>query len=109
EIRSFLESNDPSVRYWGLMALEVYGKGFEKVQPQLEALLRDSSASNAIFSARLLIDNLDDQKAYSILTKYLESKDEPTVLHAAIAVRLLGKKAKPLIPTIKEKIFPKYE
>ena len=109
EIRSFLESNDPSIRYWGLMALEVYGKGFEKVQPQLVALLSDSSAINAIFSARLLIQNLDYQRAYATLKKHLDAEDEPTVLHAAIAVRLLDKKAEPLISAIKNEIFPKYE
>ena len=34
--------------------------------------------------------------------------DEVQVLQAAISVRQLGAKANPLIPLIKEEVFPKY-
>src|SRR5690606_36891573 len=107
EIRSFLEDDDPLVRYWGLMVLEAYGKDFQQLQAPLTAMLNDSADINAIVSARLLIQNLDYQPAYATLKKQLKSEDEPTALHAAIAVRLLDKKAEPLIPAIKHEIFPK--
>lgn len=49
-----------------------------------------------------------DPKAYQTLAKYLQSEEETTVLRAAIALRLLEEKAKPLIPLVKVEIYPKY-
>src|SRR5690606_31071060 len=97
------------IRYWGLIALEAYGREFYKVKSDLIGLLDDSSPINAILSARLLIQHFEDQSAFRTLKKYLLSKHEPTVLHAAISLRLLDKKASPLIPFIKEEIFPVFE
>jgi hypothetical protein len=91
------------------MALEAYGKDFDKVKSILIDLLVDPSPINGILSARLLIQHLDFQPAFSTLNKYLKSENEPTVLHAAIAVRLLEEKSSPLIPIIKEEIFPRFE
>lgn len=109
EINTYLRDGDPLIRYWGLMALEAYGKDFQKMQVNLMGLLDDSSPINGILCARLLIQHLDFQPAFSTLNKYLKSENEPTVLHAAIAVRLLEEKACPLIPIIKEEIYPKFE
>lgn len=109
EITSYLRHEDPLIRYWGLMALEAYGKDFHLVQSDLMDLLEDSSPINEIISAKLLIRHLDFKPAFSTLKKHLSSAHEPTVLHAAIATRLLGEKAKPLIPVVKGEIFPRFQ
>jgi arylsulfatase A-like enzyme len=109
EISKYLRDEDPMVRYWGLLALEAYGKNFPKAQSDLIGLLDDSSPINGILSAKLLVRHLDYQAAFSTLEKYLKSNHGPTVLYAAIAVRLLEEKAMPLIPVIQEDIFPRFE
>jgi arylsulfatase A-like enzyme len=109
EVEEYLQDDDPLVRYWGLMALEAFGKEFYKVKDVLIKLLEDPSSINGIISAKMLVQHLDFQDAFSTLSKYLNSPNEITVLHAAIATRHLGGKAKPLLPMIKEEIFPKFE
>ncbi|MFD2200391.1 sulfatase-like hydrolase/transferase [Shivajiella indica] len=103
-----LQDNDPNIRYWGLVALEASGLDAAAVTESLYLLLEDPSPINCIMSAKILILANKDPKAYQTLVKYLQNEDEVTVLHAAIALRLLEEKAQPLVPTVKADIFPKY-
>jgi hypothetical protein len=103
-----MQDKDPLIRYWGLIALECAGLNSSLLIQELETLLDDPSPINAIQSAKMLIQFKEDPKAYQTLAKYLQAEEETTVLHAAIALRLLEEKAKPLIPLVKDEIYPKY-
>lgn len=103
-----MQDKDPLVRYWGLIALEYAGLNSSLLLQELENILDDPSPINAIQSAKMLIQIKEDPKAYQTLGKYLQAEEETTVLHAAIALRLLEEKAQPLIPLVIDEIYPKY-
>ncbi|MCF1749591.1 sulfatase-like hydrolase/transferase [Mariniradius sediminis] len=103
-----MQDQDPLVRYWGLIALEYAGLNSSLLIQELENMLDDPSPINAIQSAKMLIQIKEDPKAYQTLGKYLQAEEETTVLHAAIALRLLEEKAQPLIPLVVDEIYPKY-
>lgn len=103
-----IQDQDPLIRYWGLIALEYSGLNSSLLLQELENILDDPSPINAIQSAKMLIQFKEDPKAYHTLAKYLQAEEETTVLHAAIALRLLEEKAKPLIPLVKDEIYPNY-
>ncbi|WP_194775012.1 sulfatase family protein [Pararhodonellum marinum] len=104
-----MQDEDPLIRYWGLMALEYAGLNSSLLLQELEIMLDDPSPINAIQSAKMLIQFREDPKAYETLGKHLQAEEETTVLHAAIALRLLEEKAKPLIPLVKAEIYPRFE
>jgi len=104
----YLNSDDAAVRYWGLVALDAFEGELAPQRSILQNLLEDDSPSVAMLAAEILIKRLDDQMAYTTLKKILRSDDEPVVLQAAISIRQLGEKAKPLIPLIQDEIMPRY-
>ena len=104
----FLDSDLESARFWGLIGIDAYQGDIGQVHSDLIRLLSDDAPAVAIKAAEILIKRKDNNAAYEVLKNMLLLEEEVQVLQAAISVRRLGLKAKPLIPIITEEIFPKY-
>ncbi|MEO1011155.1 MAG: sulfatase [Bacteroidota bacterium] len=105
----YIHSKDASVRFWALNAIDAFGGNIGPQRNNLMAALKDSSLPNRGLAAEILINRLDAPKAaYDVLENLLSKANNETVLlHIAVNTRNLGGKAKPLLPAIKEKLYPK--
>jgi N-sulfoglucosamine sulfohydrolase len=108
ELIPILEDQDDAVRYWGLICLDAFEGDISRLTTLLNDLLEDDSYSVAGKAAEILIKRDLNPEAISTLEKILKQEYEPLVLQAAISVRQLGEKAKPLLPIIQNEIMPKY-
>lgn len=104
----FFESEDNAVRYWALVALDAFEGDISGVKNWLPRLLKDDSYSVAGKAAEILIKRGQSKEALKVLEEILKHDYEPVVLQAAISARLLGEKAKPLIPALQNEIMPQY-
>jgi len=109
ELTVSLTSSEPAVRYWSLVALDAYEGDISIHQNQLISMLNDTTSSNSILAAELLVKHFENRKALDRLGEMLQLDFEPIVLQAAISVRMIGRKAMPLLPLIQEKVIPKFE
>jgi len=108
QVRPYLESEIDAVRFWGLVGIDAYEGEIDAIFSQLLSMLSDEAPAVAIKAAEILIKREENKLAYKVLGEMLLLADEVQVLQAAISVRQLGAKANPLIPLIKEEVFPKY-
>jgi N-sulfoglucosamine sulfohydrolase len=108
ELIPFFEAEDSAVRFWALIALDAFEGEITSVKSYLKDLLDDTSLSNAVKAAEIMIKRYDDREAFMVLENVLGHDYEPLVLQAAISVRQLEDKAEPLLPAIENKIMPKY-
>jgi uncharacterized sulfatase len=107
ELQSYFNDSDPAIRFWALNALEAFENQLPVYKKQLKKMLGDESIPNRVKAAEMLITAFDDKEAMTVLKEALYTDYEPVLLQVAISVRNLGKKAEPLIPVIKEDIYPK--
>ncbi|WP_422082649.1 sulfatase-like hydrolase/transferase [Ulvibacterium sp.] len=109
QLEKYIQSQDPSVRFWALNAIDAFEGNISSQRENLLAALNDSSQPNRGLAAEILINRLNRPKeALGILEDLLQHpENEVVLLHIAVNVRNLGEKAAPLIPIIKEKVFPK--
>ncbi len=107
ELNAYLHSEDPAIRFWALNALDAYDRDISSQKSNLQKLLKDPSVPNKTFAAEILINNFDDPGALKILENALSEENEVLLLQVAINVRNIGDKAMPLVPTIKNNIYPK--
>ena len=98
---------DPDVRYWALMTLDAFKGDISLEKSYLISSLDDSSVTNRALAAEILIKRFDDSSALDRLKECLLTENEPVLLQVCISVRNIGMKAKPLMPFIKEEIYPK--
>jgi N-sulfoglucosamine sulfohydrolase len=108
ELIPYFEADDSAVRFWALVALDAYEGDIAVADVLLTNLLGDESFDVAGKAAEIKIKRSGDREALKVLEKILLHGYEPVVLQAAISTRLLGEKAKPLIPAIQNEIMPKY-
>lgn len=108
QVMPYLESEIDAVRFWGLVGIDAYEGEIDAIFSQLYGMLSDEAPAVAIKAAEILIKREENKLAYKVLGEMLLLADEVQVLQAAISVRQLGAKANPLIPLIKEEVFPKY-
>jgi N-sulfoglucosamine sulfohydrolase len=108
ELIPYFEADDSAVRFWALVALDAYEGDIAVADVLLTNLLGDESFDVAGKAAEIKIKRSGDREALKVLEKNLLHEYEPVVLQAAISTRLLGEKAKPLIPAIQNEIMPKY-
>ena len=108
-LNSLLENDDPNVRFWGLIAAQDTKLVISSLKNRLRTMLNDSSAPNRYSAAEILINRLDDKEpALAMFEREItEQQDEPLMLQLVISIRNIGEQAKPLIPIIKEKMYPK--
>ncbi|MCK5704325.1 MAG: sulfatase [Cyclobacteriaceae bacterium] len=107
ELNACLHNEDPAVRFWALNALNAYDGDISSQKLNLLKLLDDPSVPNKTLAAEILINTFDDQDALNVLENALSEENEAVLLQVAINVRNIGDKAMPLIPTIKNEIYPK--
>ncbi|RKN82694.1 sulfatase-like hydrolase/transferase [Ulvibacterium marinum] len=109
QLEKYIQSQDPSVRFWALNALDAFEGDISSQKENVLDALDDSSQPNRGLAAEILINKLNRPKeALGVLEGLLQHpENEVVLLHIAVNVRNLGGKAAPLIPLIKEKVFPK--
>ncbi|NND33102.1 MAG: sulfatase-like hydrolase/transferase [Saprospiraceae bacterium] len=98
---------DPDVRYWALMAFDAYEGDVPVEKSWLINSLNDAFIANRALAAEILLKRFDDSDALDILQECLLTDNEPVLLQVSISVRNIGMKAQPLIPFIREEIYPK--
>ncbi|WP_299533837.1 sulfatase-like hydrolase/transferase [Ulvibacterium sp.] len=105
----YIHDRDPSVRFWALNAIDAFEGNISSQRENLLIALNDASPPNRGLAAEILINKLNRPKeALQVLGDLLQNpENEVVLLHTAVNVRNLGEKATPLLPIIKEKVFPK--
>lgn len=109
QLKPYLDHSDPAVRYWALVALDAFEGDLHPWRSWLIEAVKDTSLSNRVLAAQILINKLEDHNFLSVLTDALEVQNEPALLQAAIAVRNIGSAARPLVSKIKSEIYPRIQ
>ncbi|MHC4556491.1 MAG: HEAT repeat domain-containing protein, partial [Planctomycetota bacterium] len=93
-----------SVRYWAVIGLHNNCKGtdIERAKSALGKSLNDQAAVVRIAAAHALCDWGQEKEALPILAEALKDKTDKARLHAIIALKNIGEKARPVLPQIKE-------
>jgi N-sulfoglucosamine sulfohydrolase len=107
ELNVYLHHTDPAVRFWALNAINAYNGDISSQKDNLLALLDDHSGPNKALAAEILINKLNEMEALSVLEDALKVENEVVLLQTAISVRNIGDKATPLIPVIKNVVYPR--
>ncbi|WP_245576564.1 sulfatase-like hydrolase/transferase [Flexithrix dorotheae] len=106
QLATYFEDEDAAVRFWAMQALDAFEGDISSQKPALKKLLEDPSVPNRALAAELLLNKYNDESGLEVLKEALTEKNEPVLLQVAINVRNIGEKAKPLVPFIKENIYP---
>ncbi|MFW6101154.1 MAG: sulfatase-like hydrolase/transferase [Bacteroidota bacterium] len=105
ELIAVLSDKDSGVRFWGVVGLIAHGEQVEKAENEVKSLLDDPSPIVQIKAAELLCKWNRSEKALPVLEKHLKARDKPwLVLQAAISLRRIGEKAKPLESVVKSEL-----
>jgi HEAT repeat protein len=99
-----LSDADPTVRYWAAVGLRVAGRDAAVAKDALRKALKDPSLPVQVEAAGVLVGQLEDREALDLLAAVIRSRDEHAVLHAARTLQLLGEKARPALPAMREAI-----
>ena len=104
-----LSDADPTVRYWAAVGLRVAGRDAAAAAKEaLRKALGDSSVPVRVEAAGILVRQLPPGlragEALDLLAGIIRSRDEHAVLHAARTLQLLGEKARPALPAMREAI-----
>ncbi|MEN9402704.1 MAG: Choline-sulfatase, partial [Verrucomicrobiota bacterium] len=97
-----LGDRDPTVRYWAAIGLRVAGPADAGADAPLQRALADESAAVRIEAAGIRVAQWDDRAALRLLTDDLTGTDGPAAQQAARTLQLLGEKARPAIPALRE-------
>jgi N-sulfoglucosamine sulfohydrolase len=103
---SFDELKDPDsgVRYWALENFIAQHDSLDITPSQFEFLLDDESPVVQIKAAELMCYLGDNQKPTKVMAGHLDAGNEYLALQAAISLRRIGDRAKPVIPEIRKAI-----
>jgi hypothetical protein len=100
-----LSDADPTVRYWAAVGLRVAGREVAAAaKDALRKALEDPSLPVQVEAAGTLVRQLETREALDLLAGIIRSRDEHAVLHAARTLQLLGEKARPALPAMREAI-----
>ncbi len=108
QLLPYLDDEDSGVRYWALEAADAWTGDLAPLRERLRERLQDPSPVVAGKAAELLGKHYGELAALNKLKALLLLDEEPVVLQAAINVRELGDKARPLLPAIQEEVMPRY-
>lgn len=97
-----LRDTHDGVRYWASVGLHAAGKEAEPARTSLAAALKDSSAVVRIEAAAALADLGETAEPLRILETELRSSQSDGALHAARTLQLLGARARPAWPAMRE-------
>jgi arylsulfatase A-like enzyme len=97
-----LDDSDCAVRYWAVIALTALGPDAKPAVEALRTRLDDSSPNVRFAAAGFLCKLGHCEEALPVLADGLKEKREETVLAAARQIELIGDKARPVIPQMKQ-------
>ncbi|MBI4326120.1 MAG: HEAT repeat domain-containing protein, partial [Chloroflexi bacterium] len=102
EQMKLLRDPDDGVRYWAAVGLHSAGQGAASAREPRRQALQDASAVVRIEAAAALAELGDTRDSLPVLEMALRSPEPEVVLHAARALELMGDRARPLLPAIRE-------
>lgn len=105
ELLAGLSDRDAAVRYWAATGIGNIGEPARGVATQtiLESLKSERSTVVRIAASRALLRmKSEEKKALDELTKSLESPEEWSRLHAAIALDEADEQARPALPALQK-------
>lgn len=108
DLDPYLKSGDSGVRYWALVAMDGYTGDISSRKNILIKMLQDSSPVVRTLAAEILIKHFNDTAALATLKEIVQSDIPQVALQAAISIRNIGDKAKPLVPFIQQEMVPQY-
>ncbi|MBI4661169.1 MAG: sulfatase-like hydrolase/transferase [Verrucomicrobia bacterium] len=97
-----LADADSGVRYWAAVGLHASGNDAASARTALLNALRDESSSVRIEAAAALVEQGATQTAVELLTRELRGRQLESVLQACRTLQLMGEKARPALPMMKE-------
>ncbi len=97
-----LRDADDGVRYWAAVGLHAAGPNAESARPALREALKDASAVVRIEAAAALVELGETAEPLRVLEQELRSKRRDAALHAARALQLLGNRARPAWPVMRQ-------
>jgi|CXWL01.1.fsa_nt_gi arylsulfatase A-like enzyme len=100
-----LNDRDPTVRYWAIIGLRIAGPAASGAAASLKQALADESATVRIEAAGIRVVQGDDREALRLLIENLTNDDGHVALHAARTLQMLGEKARPAIPALREALL----
>jgi len=86
ELKSFLDSEDSAIRYWGATGLLILGEQARPAIPELKAILEDPSPNVVVVAAEALYKLGEESDARSGFTYALEASNEFARTHALNAI-----------------------
>ncbi|MCM5663386.1 sulfatase-like hydrolase/transferase [Galbibacter mesophilus] len=101
-IKTAMENEDSGVRYWGLIASKASELPSEEFMSLWERLLNDPSPAVQITAAEYILMEKDNAKAIEVLAKWVQDERGWLALQAARSIELVGERAKPLVPILKD-------
>ena len=101
KLRAFLKDKDSGVRYWGAIGCVALDAKAAPAEPELAAVLKDSSPNVRVAAAESLVRIGKPDKALGVLVEALASQDQWVSLHAANALDNLDEKARPALAKMK--------
>lgn len=97
-----LNDENQVVRYWGLIALQSLGAKAGPIKGEIRNLLKDKSPVVQITAAQTLYNLEEYDEPLSVLGRNLLDERPWVALYAARAIELMGSKATPLVPIMKQ-------
>jgi hypothetical protein len=100
-----LNDRDASVRYWAVVGLHNNYKRIRDVKQakaSLRKMLADRSPVVRIAAAHALCDWGQQKEGLPVLIEALKHKNNKAGLHAVIALKKIGEKARPALPQIRD-------
>ena len=100
-----LNDRDASVRYWAVVGLHNNYKRIsdvEQAKASLRKMLADRSPVVRIAAAHALCDWGNENVGLPVLAEALKYKNNKAGLHAVIALKKIGEKARPVLPQIRD-------
>ncbi len=99
---ALLKDSDAAVRYWAAVGLRASRAAAENVGEALCGALDDPSAPVRIEAAGALAALGVEGRPHEVLAAELKSKQSDAVIRAARTLQLLGAKARPALPAMRE-------
>ena len=102
ELAGLLGDADGGVRFWAVQALTARGRDAEAAAPALEKALADPAPCVRIAAAEALCRLDRCEYGPAVLAEALRDRRPWVALQAATAIRLIGDRARPILPVVKE-------
>lgn len=106
EIDRFLNDPDSSIRFWALTGCLFGMPGSDPDLVRIREILRCDTPINRILAAEYLCKSgVQTSESLEVLTLFLKTADDPYLkLQAAISLRRLGNRAKPVEAVVREEL-----